>query len=349
MKKLLKKVKNWEHWPFNILYAPISPVWGWYILKSGSIWFFTPSNPKLTFGGMEGEPKKEMYDLLPKEFYPTTINVQPYLKFEQIQEILLNSRITYPCIVKPEIGGQGILFRKIDNEQKLKKYHERNPVEYIIQEMVDFPLEVSVFYYRFPDQASGVITGFLHKIPLQVIGDGKSTLYDLILRHPKAFKRIQELSNNHAHNFSSIIPDGMTYRFSYAANHNRGAQFIDLKDHIDQNLVSVFDKISLSIDDFYYGRYDVMCNSIEELKLGKNFKILEYNGCGAEPNHFYDTGYTLLEAYKEILNHWEILYKISRYNRKKGIDYWPLIKGVKFLKSTKKHYKLIKEADLLID
>ena len=79
---------------------------------------------------------------------------------------------------------------------------------------------------------------------------------------------------------------------SYAANHNRGAHFVDLKEQIDENLVAIFDKISHRINDFFYGRYDIMCNNVEDLKKGKNFTILEYNGCGAEPNHFYDTGYT---------------------------------------------------------
>jgi len=88
-----------------------------------------------------------------------------------------------------------------------------------------------------------------------------------------------------------------------------------------------------------------MCNSIEELKQGKNFLILEYNGCGAEPNHFYDTGYTLIGAWKEILKHWKILFEISRYNHKHGVPYWPLLKGLRFRHQTKKYYNLINKVD----
>jgi hypothetical protein len=73
--------------------------------------------------------------------------------------------------------------------------------------------------------------------------------------------------------------------------------------------------------------------------------ILEYNGCGAEPNHFYDTGYTLTGAWKEILKHWKILFEISRYNHKHGVRYWPFFKGLRFRQQTKKYYKLIKKAD----
>ncbi|HUZ58247.1 MAG TPA: hypothetical protein VMU83_05645 [Hanamia sp.] len=342
---LITKIKNWEQWPFKILYAPIAPVWAWYMIRSGSVWFFTPSNPKLTFGGMEGEPKKEMHDLLPVELCPNYFNVKPSISFQEIKEMLAHSGIQYPLIVKPEVGGQGILFRKIENEEHLKEYHSKIPVEYFIQEFIKYPVEVSLFYYRYPFEKRGAITGFLQKIPMRVTGDGIHTLEELLLMNLKAKKRIAGLKLKHGQNFNKIIPVGETYILSYAANHNRGAQFIDLSSEIDDKLIEMLDEISLGINDFFYGRYDIMCNSIEELKQRKNFMILEYNGCGAEPNHFYDTGYTLSGAWNEILKHWKILYRISSYNHKQEIPYWHLMKGIRFRHKTRKHYKIINKAD----
>ena len=294
---------------------------------------------------MDGEPKKEMYDLLPTHLYPPTFNVLPADTFGSIQQRLKEKQIIYPLVVKPEVGCAGVLFRKIDKEAELIAYHTQVPVEYIVQQLVLYPMEVSVFYIRHPQEKKGRITGFLHKIPLNVEGNGFNTLEQLVLLHPKASKRVGELHSKHKENWHTVITDGQKYMLSHAANHNRGAHFIDLKDHIDDDLVAVFDAISLKIDDFFYGRYDILCNSIEELKQGKNYSILEYNGCGAEPNHIYDTGYTLKAAYKEILQHWEDLYQISSYNRKKGIKPWPLMQGIRFRQATKKHYRILKEAD----
>ncbi|MBP6025621.1 MAG: hypothetical protein KA762_18715 [Ferruginibacter sp.] len=345
MKNILHKITNWEAWPFKLIYAPITPVWLWYMLKSGAFWFFTSSNPKLTFGGMEGEPKREMYDLLPVELYPTTFNALPAEDFTIVLERLRQSGIEYPLIVKPEIGGQGVLFRKIDTENDLLQYHTKMPVEYIVQRMVHYPMEVSVFYIRHPKEKKGIVTGFLHKIPLQLIGDGKLTVEELIMLHPKGNKRIEELYSKHKETWHTVLPVGEKYMLSYAANHNRGAHFVDLKEHIDDKLVGIFDSISLRINDFFYGRYDIMCSNVEDLKNGKNFTILEYNGCGAEPNHFYDTGYTLLGAYSEILKHWKALYNISKYNRQQGVAPWPLQKGRRFLRDAKQNFKMMKEAD----
>ncbi len=342
---MVKKLTNWEAWPFKLIYGPLVPFWAWYMMKSRAVWFFTPSNPKLTFGGMDGEPKKEMYDLLPLHLYPTTFNILPSDSFELLLEKIKTSGIVYPLIVKPEVGGQGILFRKIDDEASLKHYHSLMKFEYIVQEMVHYQMEVSVFHIKHPNEKKGIVTGFLHKIPLHVVGDGVHTLKELILQHVKAAKRIEELLPKHVEKWDAIIPANEKYILSYAANHNRGAHFVDLKDEIDDELISVFDKLSISINDFFYGRYDIMCNSVAELKQGKNFTILEYNGCGAEPNHFYDTGYTLLAAYKEILFHWKHLYNICMYNRSQGVKPWPFMKGFKFRKYTRDLFRDMKAID----
>ncbi|MGN6247696.1 MAG: hypothetical protein ACTHNG_05035 [Ginsengibacter sp.] len=345
MTRFIKKITNWEQWPFSILYAPVAPAWLWYMMRSGAVWFFTPSNPKLTFGGLDGEPKKEMHDLLPPEFCPDYFNVEPSENFSSVLDKLKNSGISFPLIVKPEIGGKGILFRKIEDEEQLKEYHTKIPVEYFIQEFINYPMEVSLFYYRYPNKKKGNITGFLQKVPMRVTGDGVHNLGELLLKNVKTKKRLAELKKKHEINFNKVIPAGEIYHLSHAGNHNRGADFFDLSKEINDDLVRLLDNISHRINDFFYGRYDIMCNSIEELKQGKNFVILEYNGCGAEPNHFYDTGYTLIGAWKEILKHWKVLFEISRYNHQQGVSYWPLKKGMRFRRQTKKYYKLINKAD----
>jgi len=348
LKKIIKTFTHWEAWPFNLIYAPLAPFWVFYMLRSGSVWFFTPSNPKITFGGLEGEPKKEMYDLLPVHLYPTTFNVLPTNHFTTVIQQLENSQIGFPLIVKPEVGGQGILFRKIDHLAQLEEYHTKVPVEYIVQKMVHYPMEVSVFYIRHPKEEKGIVTGFLHKIPMQVVGDGKRTLEQLVQHHPKGSTRMEELYKKHITRWNEIIPADEKYVLSYAANHNRGAHFVDLKNHIDESLAIVFDEISHNINDFFYGRYDIMCESIEKLKQGKDYLILEYNGCGAEPNHIYDTGYSLINAYREILKHWNSLYSISKYNASNGVKPWSLMKGLSFLHETRKLFRVMRSADKVI-
>jgi hypothetical protein len=218
-------------------------------------------------------------------------------------------------------------------------------VEYIVQDLVDLPVEVSVFYYRYPDQQKGVVSGFIHKELLQVKGDGQSNLRQLVEAHPRARYRMEEMEHRHGHRFDRVIPEGEIFYLSYAGNHNRGAHFTNLHQEINGELHQVFDELSHHTRHFYYGRYDIKTTSIEDLKQGRNFLILEYNGCGAEPNHIYDCGMSLWQAYREILRHWKALYRISRYNHRNGTPYWSFMRGWRFLKESRKHFQMLEKYD----
>ena len=344
-KSFLDRISNWEKWPFKILYFPISFVWIWYCIKARSLWFFSSSNPTLTFGGFEGESKKEMYDQLPADTFPQTIYIQNGIPFEEVEKTISDNGFTYPFVVKPDVGMKGILFRKIDDREQLRKYHERMPVEYIVQGLIELPIELSVFYYRHPASERGLISGMIQKELLEVTGDGKSTLWELILKHPRASLRLAEMKHRHEHRLERVLEDGKHFYLSYAGNHNRGARFISLAKEIDDQLLDVFDKLSKYSGQFYYGRYDIKCSSIAELKEGKNYSIIEFNGCGAEPNHIYDNDQTLLQAYAEILKHWKVLYQISKYNHENGTPYWPFFKGYRFLNKARAHFKMLEKFD----
>jgi hypothetical protein len=325
------------------------PVWLWYCLRARSFWFFTPSNPSLTFGGFEGESKKEMFDQLPPGSYPKSIYISHALPFQEIERLVSLNDFNYPLAVKPDVGMMGFMFRKIDTADKLRFYHEKMPVDYIIQDLIRYPLEVSVFYYRFPNEKKGTITGFLKKEYLGVTGNGRSTLWELILNCPRVRFRLEEMRSKHESRLNDIVDQGEIYYLSNALNLSRGGKLISLAHEKDENLLKVFDELSHYTKHFYYGRYDIKCASIEDLKKGENFYILEYNGCGAEPHHIYGDGNTLFQAYKILLHHWKMLYSISSYNHNRGIHYWKFRRGWKFLKGAKKHFKMLKQLDAVTE
>lgn len=219
------------------------------------------------------------------------------------------------------------------------------PVNYIIQELAVYPLEVSVFYYRYPNEQKGTITGFLKKEFLEVVGDGNATLLELMLKYERVRLRIDEMKAKHADNLQQVLPKGEIYILSYALNLSRGGRLVSLAHEKDERLLKLFDDLSHYTKHFYYGRYDIKCASVESLKNGKDFSILEYNGCGAEPHHAYGDGNTLFQAYAIFLHHWKVLYKISAYNNKHGFRKWNFIRGWQYLQTAKAHYRLLKKLD----
>lgn len=344
MRNILKQVKDWQHWPFYLFYFPISYAWLWYYIKSRSLWFFTASNPTLAFGGFEGERKSEMYEQMPAHLCPRSIYIQPSTPFADVVEQVKKQKMQYPFIVKPDVGMKGILFRKIENEAQLWKYHQYMPADYIIQQFLDHPLEVSVFYYRKPVSNKGCITALIAKDLLEVTGDGVSAISELAVRHPDAKDILKKIKNQHGKELERVLGVGEKFCLSHVANLFNGAKFINLHDKVDNKLTEVFDDISRN-NQFYYGRYDIKCDSIEDLKGGKNFYILEFNGAGSVPNHIYTGTYTLMQAYKEILLHWKLMFEASEINHKNGNRYWSFMKGHRFLKSSKKHFNVLKKLD----
>jgi hypothetical protein len=345
LRKLVYRVTHWESWDWRTKYIPLTPAWVWYCLRSGSWWFFTTSNPTLTFGGFEGESKTEIYNQLPESSYPKTLFVSHGISFGELENAINHRGYQYPLAVKPDVGMKGYLFRKINNRTELMLYHDKVPVDYIVQDYINYPLEVSLFYYRFPNQQKGTITGFIKKESMGVTGDGTSSLLNLIKQHTRARDMLDEMTAKHGKNFDEVIPAGESYILSQAANLNRGGKLIDLSHEKDERLLRVFDDLSHYTKSFFYGRYDIKCQSIDDLKEGRNFSILEFNGSGAEPHHVYGAGYNLVQASRILLHHWDVLYKISKYNHRQGLPYWEFSKGLKFLKDAKRHTKILQKLD----
>lgn len=342
------RLNHWETWHWLIKYIPMIPFWILYCIRARSLWFFTASNPTLTFGGYEGETKMEMYNLLPKGVVPKSILIKTCFLKRKLAAMLIQSGISFPVAVKPDVGRMGWMFRKINSMDELLRYHEHMAVDYVVQEFIHYPIEVSVFYYRFPNQSKGTITGFVRKECLSVSGDGKSTLLELILNYDRVQFRRDEIKIKHASKLHIILPAGEKYILSEALNLSRGGKLVSLEHEKDNQLVKVFDELSHA-GNFYFGRYDIKCTSIEELKEGENFFVLEFNGSGAEPHHVYGNGNSLMKAIRILLHHWNILYRISVENNRKGIPYWSFKQGCRHLLQAREHFRLLRKLEFSAD
>jgi hypothetical protein len=320
------------------------PFWIAHCIKARSCWFFTAANPTLTFGGYEGENKMEMYNQLPKGTYPRTALIQIAMSGSAVEAQLRANRFEFPIAVKPDVGRMGLMFRKINSVSALLKYHDKMEVNYIVQEFINYPMEVSVFYYRFSNEQKGNITGFVRKDCLSVTGDGTSSLYELMLQYPRVQFRLEEMKIKHAASLNDVVPYGENYVLCDALNLSRGGKLVSLEHEKDEQLLALFDNLSYACN-FYFGRYDIKCLSIDDLKKGKNFSILEFNGSGAEPHHVYGNGNSLLKAMKILLEHWNILYQISVLNHKKGISYWTFSRGLQHLLKARKHFKTLRSLE----
>lgn len=283
-----------------------------------------------------GESKYEVLQLVPEPLKPKTILIKVPATVTRVTEVMLEAGLTFPFILKPDLGERGWMVRRIKNELDIERYLKEIKINFIMQELVDLPLEFGVYYVRFPSQQQGFVNSITGKEFLSVTGDGKKPLQELILEKDRAKIQWNTLRIMYADRLSEIIPSGKKIELVSIGNHCLGTTFLNFNHLINDKLTASFDAISKQINGFYFGRYDLRCDTLQDMENGK-IKIMELNGCGAEPAHVYHPGSSLVKAIGVLITHWRNLYRVSKENHERGVPYLSLREGKQIYKRVKKY------------
>lgn len=338
MRSFFIRLLNWEYWPQWVVYFPVNFYYVFLAVKARSLFFFSATNPGIETGGMFFESKWNIFKLIPQQYLPATILIHPEETLNDILDKMTLHKISYPIIAKPDRGERGWGVQKINTIEELKVYKQTFRVDFIIQSYVDKPIELSVFYYRHPSSARGIVTSITLKELLCVTGDGTSSIDTLIKTNNRAFLQEKKLKKNSGIYFNQVLKKGEKLELVPYGNHVLGAMFLNYTSLIDEQINSVFNEISLQIEGFYFGRYDLRCDSLNDLKTGNNISILELNGAGAEPAHIYDPGFSYMKAQLILARHFRMMYEAAMANRKTGTEFMSL-KEYKHMRKLEKEYK----------
>lgn len=314
------RLTNWEYWPIYIVNIPTVIFWLYFAIRSRHLFFFSTANPDIKTGGLFGESKKRILDLMPGKYLPKTFLLETgELEIQKVLDAMRNLEISFPIIIKPDVGERGFLVEKIHNRDELEKYLIGLDIDVLVQEYIDYPVELSVLYHRLPQNNSGSITSLCFKESLLIVGDGKSTVEQLMQQRPRAKLQLGRLRKNKHQLLESVPNAGEHVVIEPIGNHCRGSKFLNGNRLISKQLTEVFNNIALTFDGIYYGRFDIKCKSLDHLEQNSNFSILEFNGIASEPAHVYDPSYSVAQAYRDIFYHWKIIYRIAKIQMKNGV------------------------------
>ena len=310
------RISMYEYWPMWVFYMPIFPYYLYLAMKYRSWAFFSAANPGIYLGGFFGESKEEIMKLIPSNYLPQTVFIDPNLPEEKLKL----ETFTFPLIVKPDVGERGTGVMKIESMDEYLAYFSKQTEIFLVQEFVTYPIELGVLYSRLPNETKGKVSSITGKEFLTVIGDGTSSVLQLMGKSVRARFQIRRFQQERSEScLNQVLKNGETLLLEPIGNHCRGTRFINRNDLINDQLTQVFDKICLPIDGFYFGRFDLKVSSEEDLMTGSNIKIMELNGASSEPGHVYDEDFKLFQAYKSITWHWSRLGEISKINRARGV------------------------------
>lgn len=328
----LVKVFNYEYWPWWLFYLPMTPYWLYQAVRAKSLTFFTVVNPGIVAGGFYGEHKIEIIKHISSEYLAKTIFIHLGTAFDELPKLLINNVLQYPIIAKPNIGERGTLVAKIHSVVELYQYHQSANADYLIQEFITYPIELGVLFSKMPNEEVGKVSSVTLKEFLSVTGDGKSTIEELVLQNTRARFQLKILQKRLGKSMQEVLSLGENRLLEPIGNHCRGTKFVNANHLINNQLHEVISKVSEGFDGFYYGRFDMKVESIDDLYEGKNIRIMELNGVSSDPGHIYDPRYYLWQAYSDLMWHWKRAADISIINQKKGTKPLPFSKILAIVK-----------------
>jgi hypothetical protein len=320
-----RRLTRWEFWPMWAFYPPIAI----YVLYLGvryrALTLFTAVNPAIPGGGFVGESKAAILGGLAHvpdrvarwALIPASLSAVD--RVARAEAFMRQHGFGFPIVLKPDTGERGSGVKVARSSAEAVEYLEQAGGDILIQQYVEGH-EYGVFYYRYPDQATGRIFSITDKRLPVVTGDGIHTLEELILADERAVCMARLYLDRHQSLLHEIPPAGVAVRLGDLGNHCQGALFLDGAELNSPALEAEIDRLSRGYAGFYFGRYDLRVPAEDDLRAGRNITILELNGASSEATHIYDPRHDVLAAWRTLREQWRILFSIADQNRRAGIQ-----------------------------
>jgi hypothetical protein len=319
-----RRLLAWEFWPLALFYAPV--VAGILVLAARyrSLTLVTAVNPGMPEGGFVGESKHEILRRLAgagdriARTRLISAALPPQERIRVASDFLRTEDLRFPVVVKPDAGQRGEGVRIVRSGSELHDVLGSARRDQLVQEYVDGP-EFGIFYARRPRDEAGRIISITEKILPEVVGDGRSTLAQLILRDARAAMSAETYFAANASRLGHVPSAGEAVRLVDLGTHCRGAVFRDGGHLLTPALEQAVEEVSRTYEGFYFGRYDVRAPSVEALRAGR-FRVLELNGMTSEATHVYDPRHSLPAAWRTLIRQWALAFEIAAANRAAGAE-----------------------------
>ncbi len=321
-------VSFFEFWPGWLFYTPVVLFWAAQSIRYGSATLPSLANPRIAAGGICGESKNDILDLAGPAARPwvadyaamTTLGHADGADLPVALAAMAQAGLQFPVVAKPDMSCNGVGVRVVRDEAQLGAYLAAFPraTALQLQRLVEYPGEAGIFYIRHPGEARGRITSVTLKYPPMVTGDGRRSVKALIAADERLNAVSHLLLPKLGARAAQVPAPGERVTLVFVGNHCRGSTFKDGLHIVTPALEARIDEIMRDVRDVYFSRIDLRYESLESLREGRGFKIIEFNGAASEATNIWDPEMTLGKAYREQFFHYGQAFKIGAANREKG-------------------------------
>jgi len=323
-------VSFFEFWPGWLFYAPVVAFWALKSLRYGSVTLPSLANPRIEAGGICGESKNAILDLagpVARQWVADFVGLSTSghsggNDLALARAAMARAGLSFPVVAKPDMSCNGVGVRVVDSEAELAAYLAAFPraTALQLQALVTYEGEAGIFYIRHPHEGRGRITSVTLKYPPTVTGDGKRNVRQLIAADER-LSAVASLLLPKLGAKAEVVPAaGERVRLVFVGNHCRGSTFKDGLGIVTPALAARIDEIMRDMPDMHFSRIDLRYDTLEALREGRNFKIIEFNGSGSEATHIWDPEMTLSRAYTTQFFHYGESFRIGAAIRSRGLQ-----------------------------
>ncbi len=318
------RVGAFERLPKWLNLLPMIVQWLWLGLRHGSVTLPSSANPHITTGGLVGDTKSEYFNCMGAlarsrvaDF--VMIQAQGPGSLPAALIAMRDANLVFPVVAKPDLGWCGFGVRRIDDAAALADYLSRYPrdVALMLQCYLAEPGEAGLFYMRHPDERVGRLLGILLRHYPQVIGDGTSTMAQLVQTDVRLHRTTHSAEHECSYEPDHVPAAGETVRLSLIASTRVGGRYEDGTDYASAELSAAVDAIARDMPQFHAGRFDVRYSNLDDLRRG-HFTIMEVNGAGSEAVHAWDPKYSIRDVYRIVFAKQRLLFALAAANRARG-------------------------------
>ncbi len=322
-----RRLTQWEFWPPWAFYPPVVLYIIFLGLKYRCLTLFTCANPAIEDGGFIGESKSAILFRLGKaaesrQFIARLALLEQSLSFEKKLERALafmqQNSLAYPVVLKPDAGERGSGVSIVRSNRELEDYLLASGRTNVIIQEYAAGFEFGVFCYRFSQADRAQIFSITRKVFPSVVGDGQSSLEELILKDKRAVCMSRAYFAAQRERLWEVPAPNTLVQLIEIGTHCRGCIFLDGDEVRSSELEAAIDKLAKTFAGFHFGRFDIRTQSLEDFQQGKNFKVVELNGVTSEATSIYDPKNSLFDAYRILFRQWRLAFEIGQENRKLG-------------------------------
>lgn len=326
------RLTRWEYWPPLFVFPPVVLDLIRQAIVHRTPAVFTACNRGIPYGGLFGESKGEILDLLGGECEPRAradaeapgVRVAAWRRLplttpleERLAVVRRFLACDGRCVLKPDQGERGAGVVVVAGEAEARRWLAACPYDAMVQQFVAGE-EFGVAWSRDPRTGRGEIHSIAHKVLPTVVGDGARELGELILADERAVAMARFHLRQQAWRATWVPAAGEVVSLGDLGTHARGATFYDARALGSEPLRLAFERLLQDVPGIDFGRFDVRAPSAAALQQGRGIQVLEFNGVTGEAAHVYQPGYPWRHGVRDMIAHLRRAAAIGAHNRRAG-------------------------------